>query len=149
MASRRRFMSTIFLSVIIGCGSGAEYPKTYPVKGTVLYGDKPPVGALVRLEPTNATPSSTVRPHAKVGADGTFQVTSFHRHDGAVPGEYAVTICWMGEGGGPGPDLFSGRFNDPKKPVLVVTIREGENIIPTIKLTGPAVTPKAGSKSNL
>ena len=58
--------------------------------------------------------------------------------DGAAVGQYAVTVMWMGENDDvPRPDFFQGKYSDPHKPVLTVTIKEGDNELQPITLAGP------------
>jgi hypothetical protein len=85
----------------------------------------------------------TVKPQASVEADGSFQPNSYNLKDGAVVGEYALTVIWMGPPNVNGPDLFKGRFGDPAQPVLKVTIKDGDNELPPIHLTGPSVNAAA------
>jgi hypothetical protein len=55
-------------------------------------------------------------------------------NDGAVPGDYGVTVVWpskangerelslSGEGGGGGADQLGGRYGDPRTPAIKLTI---------------------------
>ena len=79
-------------------------------------------------------------PRAVVDDDGTYHLNTYDAKDGAVLGEYAVTVIW--EEHRPGPDALGGRFSDPKRPVLKVKITEGMNAIPPLKLTGPPINLK-------
>src|SRR3954464_12573957 len=60
------------------CGGG---PKLYPVRGKVLYLDRPAEGAKVVFQPVNGGPDSPM-PSGTVGPDGTFTLRT-QRGDGA------------------------------------------------------------------
>src|SRR5262245_59099450 len=74
-----------------GCGRGG--PKFYPVTGKVLVDGHPAEHALVVFHPVNAGPDA-LKPHAAVGPDGTFTLTTNTTGDGAPAGEYLVTVEW-------------------------------------------------------
>lgn len=123
-----------------------NHPPCYPTKGTLTYNGKPAKGAVVTFWPLPLEKNDwkTVKPQAIVEADGSYQPNSYDLKDGAMPGEYAVTVLWTGETDDPrNPDLLAGRCADPSRPVLKVSIKEQANEIPPIRLTGPAINPKA------
>jgi hypothetical protein len=136
-----------------GCSSAPpdDKPARFPTRGTVTYNGKPPKGAVVVFHPLPPEKNDwrTIKPSGSVAADGSFQPNSYDLRDGAMAGEYALTVTWAGEDGAPRADLFLNRYNDPKNPVLRVTIKEGENVLPAIELKGPPVNPKAGGKGDL
>ena len=63
------------------------------------------------------------------------------REDGAPAGEYEIIITWHKpvEGSSDdGPDLLKGRYRDPGQSRLPkITIKEGNNELPPIKLKAP------------
>jgi hypothetical protein len=131
-------------------GDGAaDKPRRHPTRGSLTYNGQPARGARVTLHPLPLEGNDwrTVRPMAQVEADGSFQLNSYDLKDGAVTGDYALTVIWTGESGGPGPDWFGGRFADPKKAVARVTIAEGENFIPPIHLKGPPLAAGAAARN--
>ena len=71
------------------CGGGG--PNLYPVKGSVLYLEKPAAGATVVFQPLNSTPESLM-PTGVVGEDGTFNLKTPPHGDGAPAGEYVVLV---------------------------------------------------------
>jgi hypothetical protein len=117
----------------------------------VSYNGQPVKGAIVTFHPLPLDRNDwrTVRPQCVTAADGSFQPSSLGQQDGAMAGEYAVTVMWTGENAGDSPDRFQGRHADPKKPVLKVTVTAGENVLPPIELKGPPINPKAGGKGDL
>jgi hypothetical protein len=79
-------------AVPAGCGGDdqwtADRPRPVSVHGTVLYNQQPVEGATVTFVPQDHT-------HAAVGrtdSSGRFQLRTFDRNDGAVPGRFQVTV---------------------------------------------------------
>lgn len=71
-----------------GCGS-SDRPETVPVAGQVLVGGKSIEGATVTFRPTE----KTGRPaFGMTDAEGNFVLSTFDDGDGAIPGEYNITI---------------------------------------------------------
>jgi hypothetical protein len=145
---RRCLLTALLIASPPGCGeSPPSRPPRQPTHGTVTYNGKPPDGAVVQFWPLplDKIDWRTVKPSARVGPDGTFRLNTYEMSDGAIVGDYVVTVLWTGSNPDvPRPDLFQGRYSDPNKPVLKVSIKEGENAIPPINLTGPPVNPNNG-----
>lgn len=143
---RTRLLRCVTLSAGLlalgACSSTADTrPARQPTHGKVTYNGQPAGGALVMLWPVPVKKDDykQVKPQGIAAADGTFKLISYDPDDGAPAGEYAVTVRWSGPGAPPGPDLLKDRYSDPNKPVTKVTIKDGQNEIPPIQLTGPAV----------
>lgn len=94
MPSRR---SSGFLLILIalmwpGCGGGvdkeANRPKRAPAAGTVFYKEQPLDGATVIFLPQGHNDAAV----GKTDASGRFTLQTFDPGDGAVPGEYKVTV---------------------------------------------------------
>lgn len=108
--------------------------EVYPVRGKVLYQDKPATGAQVVLHALGtANREGRPLPQAIVNSDGTFRLSTYVQHDGAPPGKYAVTILWPSdavkeEDGTPiGPDRLNGRYSNPMRTPLQVEIHAKPN----------------------
>ena len=113
-----------------GCDSSSN-PKTYPAKGKVTYRGQPVAGGLVMLVPEGAGHAAT----GSLEAGGEFQLTTFEKNDGAVPGKYTVAIqVFPAEGAG----LPGAEFGNKKPPIpakymsdstsgLTADITAGEN----------------------
>src|SRR5262245_9876129 len=71
-----------------GCG-----PSYYPVKGKVMVGDKPAVGAMVMFFPEGEKKTNYTPPTGTVGDDGTFTMMTGAK-TGAPAGKYVVTVVW-------------------------------------------------------
>ena len=71
-----------------GCKPGANRPKTVPVSGSVTLQGVPVAGATVSFQATDGSRSSV----GITDAAGRYELTTFVRGDGAVPGDYKVAI---------------------------------------------------------
>lgn len=75
------------IAVTIGCGSSRS--STYPVTGTVTYNGEPVEGASVALSATEPETRGAV---GITDADGRYELTTFEKGDGAMPGEFKVRV---------------------------------------------------------
>lgn len=71
-----------------GCKPAANRPATAPVSGVVTLQGSPVAGATVSFQAADGTRSAV----AITDAAGRYELTTFVRGDGAVPGDYTVTI---------------------------------------------------------
>jgi hypothetical protein len=89
----RWFTPVLLVAFLAGCGP-SELPKntTYPTTGKVLLHGEPAQFVIVHLEPT--VPNHGVAAEGVTREDGTFQLRTYSNEefDGAVPGEYSVTL---------------------------------------------------------
>ncbi len=76
----------------VGCSTGPSLPKVVPVKGTVTFRGKPLADARVSFYAKGSPAPAT----GETDADGKFELTSFKKGDGAVPGENKVTVIVVG-----------------------------------------------------
>lgn len=81
----------LLAAVAGGCGPG--HPKTYPVRGKVVFDDGAPLtsGAFIAFESTPAE-GLPVNARGLVRADGTFVLSTFGDADGAVAGKHRVLV---------------------------------------------------------
>ena len=124
-------------TVFLGCGSSEPAPVS--TKGIVkTKGGRPCDNALVVFHPLDQGRLNDPKPVATTNAEGQFVLTTFAPNDGALPGQYAVTVVWpgkdpkaskisvSGEGGSVGADQLKGKFGNPSKPLLKATVpKEG------------------------
>lgn len=138
-------MSTLGRAALLGllalsafpmaCGSGNA--RVDPVRGEVFVQGKPAEGAAVHLHPRD---KEKCRPaFATVEADGTFQMTTFAKNDGAVPGDYVVTIVWRDERTEDGETIYSAdklgdRYSKADTSTLKATVTTGANELPRFEL---------------
>ncbi len=110
--------------------SGRE--PVYPVSGKVYYQGKPAAGATVTFVRRDALDAKVHRPGGQVGPDGSFRLSTYTSYDGAPAGRYAVTVVYPSpvrkeNGENAGPDLFHGRYGDPKTTPLSAEVKRGTN----------------------
>lgn len=93
MCIRRVFGVAAFvltLALIAGCGSGG--PATIPIRGEVTLNGQPlkdvPQG-LVHYLPKSGDGRQA---SGRIQPDGSFELTTFQKADGVVPGEYNITV---------------------------------------------------------
>jgi hypothetical protein len=121
-------------ALLVGCGGDKGWPKRYPVSGKVLVDGKPAVRATVKFNPSGPHADGKLyAPSTFTDDDGSFRMTTFEAGDGAPAGEYTVTVVanYAVKDGQdvPVPDLLGGRYSDPKKTPLKVTVREEDNAL--------------------
>lgn len=126
----------------VSCGDGRR--AVYPVRGQVLYEDKPTPGALVIFHPVNDPDPTAPRPVARVNADGSFAPTTYTTDDGAPAGEYVVTVSWVKDVDNQNtpkeeqkeqPNMLPDRYSKEKTSGLRVEIKKGRNELPPFRLT--------------
>jgi hypothetical protein len=83
------WLHLLLFGVLIGCGSDSGFPKTYKVAGTVKQNGKPVDGALVTFLPSVQGAKPAI---GSTNANGEFRLSTFGPSDGAVAGDYKVTI---------------------------------------------------------
>ena len=129
-----------------GCSTSvdADKPKTAAVHGVVLYNDAPMADATVTFHPKGGTRAA----FAKTGPDGTFQLTTFDANDGAMPGDYIVTVSKVTDEneGPPSTDIAApprtpkmkswlpAKYGDPKTSGLTFSVKADAENNATLKL---------------
>ena len=83
------FMAGLLLFTAVGCG-GPETEPPVPVSGKIMYKGKPVDGAQVTFLSKAQTGGRSAS--GRTGADGAFKLTTFKTDDGAIPGDYAITV---------------------------------------------------------
>lgn len=92
-------LNCLLVLCCLGCGSASEKP--VPTGGKVTLKSKAVVGAIVTFYSKSGGRSAT----GKTEADGSFKLSSINTNDGAVPGEYLVTISKQEAKGGGSADV--------------------------------------------
>jgi hypothetical protein len=123
--------------------AGCSQPvKTVPSRGVIKTNKGQPCEkALIVFHPTDPKRINDPKPLAVADGTGAFVVRTFTTDDGAIPGEYGVTVVWpssvtegekpkmplFGEEGssGGGPDRLKGKYGNPKQPRIKITIPSG------------------------
>ena len=91
----RRFLlaalAPLLAAFLSGCGENLS--ETVKVRGKVTYQAAPVATRTITFHPAEQTAGRLYRPAVDVlEVDGTYELQSFRRGDGAMPGEYAVAI---------------------------------------------------------
>jgi hypothetical protein len=127
-------------ALMVGCGADPNRPETFPVRGQLFVNGRPAEGARVVLHPKNGESFDQrgSRPQGTVGADGSFELTTYGEADGAPEGTYEVSIFWLAnpDAVNPGPDRLGGRFSVPGESGITVEVGPGENELDPIRLDG-------------
>jgi hypothetical protein len=74
---------------VLGCGDDTGIGKRYPVSGTVTYKGEPLASGRIEFEPADPAKG---RPATGEIHDGSYRLTTLTPDDGALPGDYKVTI---------------------------------------------------------
>ena len=116
------------------CGGGG--PRLHPVKGSVLFQEKPAVGATVVFQPLNSG-SDSLMPNGVVGEDGTFTLNTPPHGSGAPAGEYVVLVTLFPPNAremSEPQSLLPARYATPDSP-LRATVAAGDNQLEPFRLT--------------
>jgi hypothetical protein len=81
-----------------GCG-GSDHPDTVQATGTVTFNGEPVSGAKVVFAAASLDPATGI-----TDSSGRFELSTFGTNDGAVPGQYAVTVTKTKSVGGMSAD---------------------------------------------
>ena len=121
--------------VVASCGGGGV--KLHPVSGKVFYLDQPAEGATVVFQPLNSTADSLM-PSGKVGADGSFTLSTHPHGEGAPAGEYVALVTWYPpnarELDNP-KNKLSPKYSSQADSPFRVTIKQGANELEPFRLT--------------
>lgn len=131
------------LALAVGCGPPDEVrPPLEPAQGSLLINDQPAEGALLVFHRVGEATFDArgTRPTATVDAEGNFALTTYQEGDGAPAGEYQVTILWFDNPESNSPwDKLGGRFTDPARSDIRVTVGPEQNTLEPIRLDGVPV----------
>ncbi len=125
------------------CRKHDDRPQVFPVRGKVLFRGQPAAGARVAFQPAAPSAWDVARAGGRGGAGGGVGVGAYEQADGAPAGQYIVTVTWPGPNPGGedpgdeqdvGPDQLGGRYADPRRSSLRVTVKEEPNELEPITL---------------
>jgi hypothetical protein len=128
---------------VVSCSKSSGPPQKvcYPVKGKLLVGEQPPVGAMVIFHPEGALPDEWTGgyPRGSVGADGTYELGTYGDKDGAPAGEYRVLVSWTQTGNEETEDTqmvdkLKGRYSDYSRSTLRAKVAAGPTEVPVIRV---------------
>ncbi len=114
--------------LVAAAGCGVERPETVPVSGCITFeGNAPPAAGILYFTTDEPAEGFPRRPTlAKFDEQGYFQVTTWDRGDGLMPGRYRITVeCWetppeLGISGG--ESYVPTKYQDPRSTDLNVDI---------------------------
>ncbi len=130
-------------ALLVGLPACTGGPRTFPVKGTVMYNGKPVPKGTVLFTPVSGGPTAT----GQLNEDGTYRLTTYKPGDGALLGEYRVAIMAM-EGplqGDPPiapPPIIPDKYSSLALSDLKANVQEGDNVC-DFTLTGSTKNPTA------
>ncbi|MEQ1825437.1 MAG: carboxypeptidase-like regulatory domain-containing protein [Pirellula sp.] len=89
MTNKTGWLLSVCLVFVLGCGGDdSNRPKTYPVTGTVKLNGNPVDGAMITFNLTEGKGNAIGSTDAK----GNYALTTFKPGDGAVPGQYKISV---------------------------------------------------------
>jgi hypothetical protein len=126
---RRRFVAALTLGCTALCAAscGGEGPKLHPVTGKLFHDKSPAEGATVVFHLKDGPPAAP-KPSGKVGADGTFTLTTHPHGDGAPAGEYVVVVTWLpadARGRENVKNKLPDQYASPDRSPLRATVKDG------------------------
>lgn len=80
----------LYLLFALFAGCGPSGPAMVPIEGTVVYNDKPLTSGTVIYVPDDRVNGRQAR--AEIQSDGSFELTTFEPGDGALHGQYTITV---------------------------------------------------------
>ena len=134
-----RWLTLVALVAAVGC-SRSTGPACYPVRGQVLYQDRPLAEALVVFHPLDPAAADYPRPMAITDPQGHFELTTIQSRDGAPAGKYAITVehrraRLIGEElVRDGRNVLPLRFSKADSSPLSYTVVAGPNEVPPLRI---------------
>jgi hypothetical protein len=139
----------VLLGLVFAVGAGlagcsSERP-TYPVEGKVVYPDGTPLDdCQIEFDLITSEPKERINARGMTAPDGTFQLSTFRKDDGAVAGEHRVIVIPPGvdnadrfKGKALPPPAIDPRFSRYDQSGLQFTVKPEKNLI-VIQVEKPA-----------
>jgi hypothetical protein len=125
------------LVVLSSCGCGQKTASVAVVRGTITLDGQPLQSGNVATIPSAG--------HGALGAiqNGEFELSTFGKNDGAVPGTHKVAVTARDPVQGSSPEAVAGKLLVPQRYTnadasgLTIEVKAGEVNTPTLKLTSP------------
>src|SRR5262249_23488958 len=136
-SSLQRLLTGALLGLLLACPACRSRRTPVRVPGKVFSAKRRATAAVVFFHPVGDAGLKALRPSGRVGADGSFQLTSFRPNDGAPPGDYLVTVVWRSpaKAGDADVSLLPGRYMDPKLSGLKARVQQGVTELEPFQLT--------------
>jgi hypothetical protein len=125
------------LLLLTSCSGSAA---RYPVQGQVLVGDQPVADAMVVFHPQFETPPGQPKPLGITDAEGKFQLTTLQANDGALPGDYRITVELRQERLSgeelvrDGPNLLPAKYAKAETTPFAFTVGKQTNEVPLLAI---------------
>jgi len=130
------------LVCVQGCGQDDGLGRRYPVHSRVMYHSQPLESGQITFHPI-AT-AGTPRDATGTIQDGYYTLSTFGDNDGALPGNYRVTIAaYSAVPSKPQPSVKAGAatpFDVMSKAAMIKAARQAKNLIPT-RYMSPRLSP--------
>lgn len=149
------FDSRLFLRALLivpvllvpGCFGKKWQATLQPAHGTCLVNGLPATSAIVLLFPKSGNIDvRESKPWGVVDDKGEYRLSTYQSGDGIPIGDYDVTLVWLADRSQPkSADRLRDRYSDPKKPLMSISIQEGENTLPLIDLKESKLLPSSHS----
>ncbi len=141
-------VAVVLCLLTTGCSSPrtpVNEKEVVPVSGIVHVDGTPLAGIEISFHAAEKETSHRIFPKATTDVDGKFKAWSYRKDDGIAAGDYTLTFI---DHSGPTqpfqrvsdkPDLLKGKYSNPKKSEIKLTIPEGSEPIDmgVIELTRP------------
>lgn len=121
------------MTSFVGCGP--QRPAIAPVHGKVFIDDRPLTQGRVV-----AVPSSGRGANGIIQSDGSFQLSTYGKNDGALVGTHKVAVVAYEGAGAGGPESSLGkllvpqRYINPETSGLTIEVASGDDNAPVLKL---------------
>jgi predicted small lipoprotein YifL len=136
-ASRHVAFSVIAGACVTLAGCGQKNPLTAPVKGKVALNGQPLKSGNVITLPSNGRGA-----HGAITSDGSFELGTFTKDDGAIIDTHKVAVVALVDGVRTEPEggaklLVPERYANPQSSGLTIEVKAGEVNELTLDLTSP------------
>ncbi len=128
----------IVVSLVVYCGCGPRGPALAKVKGKALLNGKPLTkGSIGTLPVAGRGANGTIQP------DGSFELNTFRKGDGALVGTHKVGVAAYEDVAGKGPEAGNGkllvpqRYTNPETSKLTIEVSSSGENNPVLELTSP------------
>ncbi len=138
LSFRQMFLLTVGICTLSACGRSGEFPVA-KVEGVVKCNGRPVTAGLVVFVPTGASEEKTDESGRSasgvIQSDGTYELTTYAKGDGAIVGTHAVQVFAPAPVDDDAPLTDANRYACGKAP-LEKTVEAAENVI-DLELTAP------------
>ncbi|MFM7318081.1 MAG: hypothetical protein ACKO5E_14140 [bacterium] len=131
--------------LVAGCGTASHNGHDLvPVSGSILVEGKALEGLVVEFKPSFKWPDEKMPfPRGTTDAEGKFNIGTLNSHDGAMPGDYLVSVKTVSSDGlGKLSAPIAPEYSDPEKSGLKVTVSKNSAEIPVLKLKSNMIEQK-------